>query len=642
MEKHKLALLAAVWDGEILETVIDGIRERLAEMGWDLHVFLCFPVFGLDNPDNFGNYNIYSLVNYEEYEGFLFSVNVVQGYELLKKYHPELISCGKPMVSLETEMDGVPTIIPDGYKAMYQIVEHLITEHGCRTLNYVGGGAEHQDNIIRKKAYMDALTAHGIPVEERRMREYHFVTSEGRQAYRDFKELGIELPDAVVCANDAMALGYCQEAEEDGKYPPEDFLITGYDNDENARTFTPKITTIDKKVRMLGYVGCDILLQIIRGEKVPERVLYEPELVLRGSCGCYAPEEREAEKADARQLQRQSYYRQRKESEYYDKVIRIRQELALATSEDLFKWVLRDFLKMYDDIYGFAMCVNQDVYYSTQPLEITWKPGYCKTQYVMMSVKRNKEIDGPLLIKKSQLLPNDLKIEEEGSHVYMFMPVQKTGAVIGYFVVVDGCCLLRRRWIYYLSNSINGAYGNLRDLENLRKINKRLDSIYMKDALTDLYNRFGYLRDGYEMYEKNKGCGKRLLVMFMDMNYLKYINDTFGHSQGDNALVLFAGVLKKCAGKEKIVVRYGGDEFLIIGPVENAEAAEAFKLTLLQELEQLNGREKLPYRVEASIGYILTDPKSDKELDDYVEEADDLMYKEKIRSKKGRENAIPR
>ena len=105
---------------------------------------------------------------------------------------------------------------------------------------------------------------------------------------------------------------------------------------------------------------------------------------------------------------------------------------------------------------------------------------------------------------------------------------------------------------------------------------------------------------------------------------------------------LFAGVLKKCAGKEKIVVRYGGDEFLIIGPVENAEAAEAFKLALLQELEQLNGKEKLPYRVEASIGYILTDPKSDKELDDYVEEADDLMYKEKIRSKKGRENAIPR
>lgn len=641
MGKHKIALLAAIWDGEVLRAVIDGIRERLAEKGWDLYVFLCFPIFGLDEPDNFGNYNIYSLINPEEYEGFIFSVNVVQGYELLKKYHSGLLSCGKPMISLETEMEGIPTIIPDGYQAMYQMVEQLIKEQGCRTLNYVGGNVEHADNIIRKKAYMDALAANGVPVEERRIRDYRFLASDGRQAYRDFKEQGIELPDAVICANDMLALGYCQEAEEDGKYPPEDFLITGYDNDENARTFTPKITTIDKKFRMLGYVGCDSLLKMIDGESVPERVLYEPEIVLRGSCGCYAPEEQEAERMDARQLQRQNYYKQRKESEYYDKVIRIRQDLALATAEGVFKWTLRDFLKAYD-VYGFALCVNQDVYYSTQPLEVTWKPGYCKTQYVMMNVKKNKDTGEAFLIKKSQLFPEDLKIEGEGSHVYIFMPVQKVGAVIGYFVVAEGCCLLQRRWIYYLSNSINSAYGNLRDLENLRKINKRLDSIYMKDALTDLYNRFGYLRDGYEMYEKNKDGGRQLLVMFMDMNYLKYINDTFGHSQGDNALVLFAGVLKECAGKEKIVVRYGGDEFLIIGPVKNAEAAEEFKRTLLRELEELNEREKLPYRVEASIGYILTDPKSDKELDDYVEEADDLMYKEKIRSKKGRENAIPR
>lgn len=639
MEKHKLALLAAVWDGEFLEAVIDGIRERLAEAGWDLYVFLCFPVFGLDNPENFGNYNIYSLADYKEYDGFLLSVNVVQGYELLKKYHPRLFSCGKPMISLETEMEGISTIIPDGYKAMYQIVEHLITEHGCREINYVGGSVKHPDNMVRKKAYMDALTAHGIPIEERRIREYQFIGSEGAQAYRDFKEIGIELPDAVVCANDAMALGYCQGAEEDGKYPPEDFLITGYDNDENARTFTPKITTIDKKAKMLGYQGCDKLLKMIHGEKVPESVLYEPEIVYRGSCGCLCAEEKALEKMDARQLQRQMYYKLKAESEYYDKVIQIRQNLALATSEDLFRWLLAEFFKSYD-IYGYALCVNQDVYYSTQPLENTWKPGYCKTQYVMMGAGKKERQDAPMMMKTSRLFPDYLKIEEEGAHVYLFAPLQRLGAGIGYLVLADACCLLRRYWLLYLTNSINNAYGNLRDFENLQKINKRLDSIYMRDALTDMYNRFGYVRDGYEMYEKSKVYNKHLLVMFMDINYLKYINDMFGHSHGDNALVLFSGVLKKCAGEKKIVVRYGGDEFLIIGPIENAGAAEEFKRTLLRELELLNEKENLPYCVEASIGYVLTDPKSDRELDDYVAEADDLMYQEKKHNRKCRENAL--
>ncbi|MGN1083522.1 MAG: LacI family DNA-binding transcriptional regulator, partial [Lachnospiraceae bacterium] len=284
MEKHKIALLAATWGEEMLKEVICGIRERLAEIGWDLHVFLCFPAFGLDNPESFGNYNIFSLPEYEDYEGFLLSVNVVQGYDMLKKYYPGLLSCKKPMISLETEMEGISAIIPDGYKAVYRMVEHLITEHGCRELNYVGGSPEHPDNIIRKKAYVDALTAHGIPIEERRIREYRFIASDGRQAYRDFKKLGIELPDAVVCACDAMALGYCQEAEEDGKCPPEDFLITGYDNDENAKSFVPKITTVDKKAKMLGYVGCDKLLGLIRGEEVQKSDLYYPEIVWRGSC----------------------------------------------------------------------------------------------------------------------------------------------------------------------------------------------------------------------------------------------------------------------------------------------------------------------------------------------------------------------
>ena len=126
MKKRKIALLAASYDGESLDAVISGIKERLEGSGMDLYVFLCFPAFGLDAPDNIANYNIFSLPNYEDYDGFIFAINVVQGYEMLKKYHQPLLQCGKPMVSLEYEMDGVPTIVPDGYDAEYRLVEHLI------------------------------------------------------------------------------------------------------------------------------------------------------------------------------------------------------------------------------------------------------------------------------------------------------------------------------------------------------------------------------------------------------------------------------------------------------------------------------------------------------------------------------------
>ena len=61
MKKRKIALIAASWDGETLAATINGIKDRLVDSGMDLYVFLCFPAFGLDSPDNISQFNIFSL-----------------------------------------------------------------------------------------------------------------------------------------------------------------------------------------------------------------------------------------------------------------------------------------------------------------------------------------------------------------------------------------------------------------------------------------------------------------------------------------------------------------------------------------------------------------------------------------------------
>lgn len=635
MKKRKIALIAAFWDGETLAATINGIKERLDGSGMDLYVFLCFPAFGLDSPDNISQFNIFSLPHYEDYDGYIFSINVVQGYDMLKKYHQPLLQCGKPMVSLECEMDGVPTIIPDGYDAEYRLVDHLIKEHGCRRINYVGGSPEHPDNILRKKAYTNALKANGIEVDERRIRDYSFMEADGHQAYAEFKESGLEMPDAVVCANDAMALGYCQAAEEDGKYPPDDFMIIGYDNDENSRAFTPLISTIDKDAYAMGRIGCDALLRLMDGETVEPKISYAQNLVLRGSCGCYAPEE--LVEWDNRQLQRQIYYRVKEESAFYETLNLMRQNLAISDREDLYNYYMLENMRHFE-MYGYCMCINQSVYYGTHAIEFNLEATYDDEQYVLSGMKHGVSQDEAMIIKKRDVVPEYLQQNDKDTHVYMIMQMQRYGACIGYFVLIDSTLILHRRMVLYMMGAINSSYGNLRNFENLRKMNKRLDSVYVKDALTDMYNRFGYMRDGYAMFEKSKVYGKPLMVMFMDMDHLKEINDIYGHSHGDNALIMFSGVLKACAGEDKIAVRYGGDEFLIIGQVEDESEADAFKLTLETALNEANAKSDLPYQIEASIGYVLTDTKGTKELDDYVEEADTLMYEVKKRNRKNRQN----
>lgn len=87
-----------------------------------------------------------------------------------------------------------------------------------------------------------------------------------------------------------------------------------------------------------------------------------------------------------------------------------------------------------------------------------------------------------------------------------------------------------------------------------------------------------------------------------------------------------------------IAVRYGGDEFLIIGTVEDDVEAVRFREKLLAEIKNVNDTSGLPYEIEASIGYVLTDAKAKKELDDYVKEADELMYEVKKRNRKNRKS----
>lgn len=634
MKKRKIAMLAASWDGELMEATIRGIKARLSGTGIDLYIFMCFPAFGLESPENFGHYNIFSLPNLEDYEGVIFSVNVVHGYEMIKRYFPEVLSVNIPKVSLELEMEGIPSVISSGYGAEYRLVEHLIVEHGCRKINYVGGSVEHPDNIVRKKAYMDALTAHGIEIEESRIRDYAFVDVNGRQAYADFKEMGMEI-DAVVCANDAMALGYCQAAEEDGKYPPEDFLIVGYDNDENSRAFTPMIASVDKDAYGMGYKACDVLLRNVEGEDVGLVHAQEQKPVLRGSCGCYSEEEQI--ELTTKQLRRMIYIRVREENEYFDILNGFRQNLTLSDNEGLFGYYMYENLTKFD-IFGYCMCINQSVYYGTHQPEFTWKSGYDDELYVFCGGREGVRKEESQIIRREGLVPDYLQQEDEKVHDYIFVPMQKVGPSLGYLVMVDATCVLFRRMLMNISATVNNSYYNLRNLENLRKMNKRLDNVYVKDALTDMYNRFGYMRDGYAMYEKSRVYGKPLMVMFMDMDRLKDINDVFGHSQGDNALILFSGVLKKCVADEKIAVRYGGDEFLIIGSVEDGNEAEAFKKKLEDELAAMNAGSGLPYPIEASIGYVLTNPKGKDELDDYVKQADELMYEVKKKNRKNRKS----
>jgi diguanylate cyclase (GGDEF)-like protein len=109
---------------------------------------------------------------------------------------------------------------------------------------------------------------------------------------------------------------------------------------------------------------------------------------------------------------------------------------------------------------------------------------------------------------------------------------------------------------------------------------------------------------------------------------MKKINDRYGHAFGDRAINIVADAIKRCIGDDNAIgIRYGGDEFLVIAADASAQYAERFKREINAFIERENMLGINPFKFSLSIGYVLTDPESAKSVNDYVEEADVLMYK---------------
>ena len=164
-------------------------------------------------------------------------------------------------------------------------------------------------------------------------------------------------------------------------------------------------------------------------------------------------------------------------------------------------------------------------------------------------------------------------------------------------------------------------------LAQLERNNRLLFEQSMTDELTRLYNRKGLVWFGEKMLEKAKKRDRHIYTMVADLNGLKYINDKFGHEEGDKAIRTIAGMLQEAAPASAVVSRTGGDEFTIMAMLEKDSSVPGkLEQKLLTSMREFNRSSGLPYMVEASYGWDLRPASELINLDDCVSRADDKMY----------------
>lgn len=574
----------------------------------DLYIFNAYDL--ADNVESQRKeWEIYNLPRPEDYDGMLLAVNSVGNIPVIEEIISEYKAKGKHILSIEQDSKGVYYAGVDNYQCAYKLVEHMIVEHGCHTFNFLGGPESYEENQKRLQAFHDCLQKHNITPSPERIRHYSFLYEDGWKAYEAWKKEGIHLPEAVICANDNMALGYCQAAEQDGYFAPKDFCITGFDNTDEGQYFFPSITSVNRNWEQLGYDSAERMLELIEGKDCPRCLYMTDGCRFNESCGC-ADNKRDIRKDFAH------IFRQKKREETMnDRQSMIRQRMCASRDEaELFKNM--EVCQKALEISQIAVCLV--------PSLVEEKVGEAEKAEFLVYAGREQSETTTL----AQLVPESWEMER-GSQTFLFGPLYFAERSFGYCVMSyreEMMLMMNHR---SLMETFSLALENIRQRKELNRMNRKLKRLYVMDSMTELYNRFGYGDLAESFYREQEG---KVFLVYLDLDRLKQMNDNYGHSAGDCAIRGMAEAIRKVFEDAPIRVRMGGDEFLVMG--KRMEAAELLKREeqMQQYLENYCQEEKLPFGIQFSMGYVQSE-KGNCQLEELVREADSNMYQIKKKKK---------
>jgi LacI family transcriptional regulator len=256
------------------EEVLRGVESPLGEIGWSLLISFL-------NAGDTAYQRLQSLSG--KVDGLLISEGIVGSAHLAKLAArlPIVLVAGSP------EEPSVDVVDADNRSGTKALVGHLVEVHHRTRLFYVAGPSEAPDARARRSAFIEVVVEHpGVTA---------FGSYEGRFAGISGKlaaeailaGLDSDLPDAVICANDQMAIGAMRELQARGLRVPADIAVVGFDDIYPATLVAPSLTTVRQPMRLLGERACSRLLERIADPSLPHQVeLLPTQLVVRESCGC--------------------------------------------------------------------------------------------------------------------------------------------------------------------------------------------------------------------------------------------------------------------------------------------------------------------------------------------------------------------
>ncbi len=620
--KKVIAVCVARIQDDATNDYITALNDATFNAEYGVLVYNTNTVIDTEDCDTDAQFYVYNLMDYSIIDAVIIVEEAILNKVVIQTIIQNAKSFHVPVIIIGEQQEGCINIKFDQEKGFEAMVRHMIEDHHMKKAHFMAGMRNNVFSDRRLGVFKNILEENNLPFDDSMVSYGDFWSGPAAEATERLVASD-NLPEAIICANDSMAIAVCGVLNKHGIQIPEQVAVTGFDGIPEIQYSSPKITSASCNASDIAEKTVEVLENLEKFKDKTETFTVPARINLAESCGCKEKKTQDASR-HLNSLNDRFYL-------YQDESI---QQSALMAKIQCCESVEQVAELLHNPMF-YDMCCLMEANFLEEhinPEEFPKEQLKDMQRDMIMLYEANHAVDTkPYAFPLNQIVPA-FEYCLDNHRVIILTALHHMGVPMGYisffFNRLDHTQASR---VTQIANAMNAALGGYRNNRYRNFLTRQIEEMYRIDSLTGLYNRRGFALAYQKMLEWEQKK-MQLTIILADLDRLKYINDTFGHKEGDFAIRAVADTLRAVCPEGSLFTRFGGDEMLAvcIGKMNPEEIREDFS-NYFKQFNECSGK---TYEISASIGIYITEENDRLSFEELIEKSDRLMYEEKERHRK--------
>ncbi|MCR5625445.1 MAG: substrate-binding domain-containing protein [Lachnospiraceae bacterium] len=537
---------------------------------------------------------VFDLIDYSITDAVVIMNEKIRNKEVTQEIIKKSVAHNVPAFVVDGEYEECINLNFDYNQGFENVVRHVVESHSVKNVHFMSGDLGNPFAERRLEVFKKVIAQNGIIFDESMVSYGNFAADHTAKATEKIIASG-NIPEAIICANDVMAISVVSVLKQHGISVPHQVIVTGFDGIDEIFYLSPQITSCFCDYDDMATTVFESIKKKLDGEEVSNIVNVTPKLILSESCGCNT-DAKEFE-PDFLKIVTTSFFRAQDENRIIFEMVESMQNAPnkKAATACLDK---REFNNMCCVINN--SCTDRSI--NLVSMDIPDK--YEDEMYLLYDgIAGDKFSQGEF--KRSEIVPNledKLKLGEP----LIFNELDFMGKTLGY-----ACFQYREPDVVQYSKislivtALRNAVGGFVNVQYQHYISEKMGELYKIDPQTKLYNRFGFDLEYKALEAKLKNEGGKLTVIFARLDNLDSITEEYGYAAGDDAIETAAEIFKEACPDYAICVHFGGSDMMAV--IEGESGTDDIVNKIKASIGDFNSDSEVPVDLQMPVGVYVAD-----------------------------------